>query len=122
MFGRLLRNKRIIDREIELYKAERYLKINTEIENTRRNLLKEVEDLAFACARDKGAYEHTFHSTMEGLKVEIAKLEALKETYKNDITTYKAWNDLKDAEIERLTKIINALISNQPKTIIQERN
>lgn len=120
MFGRLLRNKRIIDREIELYREERYLIVNREIENKRRDLLKEVEELAFACARDKGGYEHTYHSTMEGLKIEIAKLEALKELYVNDVTTYKKWNDMKDAEINRLTNIISKMIDNQPKTVVQQ--
>lgn len=120
MFGKLLRNKRIIDREIELYKQERYLIVNKEIENKRRDLLKEIEELAFACARDKGAYEHTFHSTMEGLKIELAKLEALKEVYANDVVVYKKWNDMKDAEIKRLTDIINKMVDNQPKTVIQQ--
>ena len=50
---------------------------------------------------------------MEARKIELAKLEALEEVMKNDITTYKLLMVEKDKEIERMNQIVIALSQNQ---------
>lgn len=86
---------------IKTYYARKKLEIDIEIEKYRNARMKEIQDLALKCADEKGEYEHTWHSSMEKLRIEIAKLEALKKTMANDVTCYKKLVEEKDKEIAR---------------------
>ena len=103
--------KQLFDRELELYRREKYQKLNEEIENTKLKRLKEVAEIELACHRQLAQYEHDFHSTKEERGIELAKLEAkaemLKEGLENNSTT--AIIEAKDAEINRLVNVINSL-------------
>ncbi len=103
--------KQLFDRELELYRKEKYQKLNEEIENTKLKRLKEVAEIELACHRQLAQYEHDFHSTKEERGIELAKLEAkaetLKEGLENNSTT--AIIAAKDAEINRLVSVINSL-------------
>lgn len=101
------------------YMKRRKLEIDREVQNYRESFSKEIETPALACAKDKGNYEHEYHHSIENLRVEIAKLEALKETMKNDVTTYEKWLKEKDKEIERLHTLCLKLAESQ-KVIIQK--
>lgn len=90
---------------IRTYRKRKMLQVDIEVQKYRDSFNKEIQDLAMACAKDKGNYEHDYHSAKEKLGIELAKLEALKETHLNDITTYKMLLKEKDEEIKR----VNAL-------------
>jgi hypothetical protein len=103
--------KQLFDRELELYRKEKYQKLNEEIENTKLKRLKEVAEIELACHRQLAQYEHDFHSTKEERGIELAKLEAkaemLREGLEKNSTT--AIIEAKDAEINRLVNVINSL-------------
>jgi hypothetical protein len=103
--------KQLFDRELELYRKEKYQKLNEEIENSKLKRLKEVAEIELACHRQLAQYEHDFHSTKETLGIELAKLEAkaemLREGLEKNSTT--AIIEAKDAEINRLVSVINSL-------------
>ena len=104
---------------LNTYRKRKKLEIDREMLDYRESLMKEVEQLAFKCAQDKGYHEHEYHHNLELLGIEIAKLEARKETLANDVTTYKAWLEQKDKEIERLNNIVLKMAEAQ-KIIIQK--
>lgn len=87
------------------YLKRRKLEIDIEVQEYREKCLTEIEDLALLCAEEKGEYECEFHSKMESLKVEIAKLEAKKEMLSTEVTVYEKLLKAKDSEIERLNKL-----------------
>lgn len=103
--------KQLFDRELELYRREKYQKLNEEIENEKLKRLKEVTNIEIQCHKQLAEYEHEFHSTKEIRGIELAKLEAkaemLKEGLENNSTT--AIIAAKDAEINRLVHVINSL-------------
>ena len=101
---------------INTYYKRRKLEIDIEIESYRQKLMKEIETLALKCAEDKGNYEHEYHQAMEILKTEIAKLEALKEIMKQDVTTYKKLLEEKNKEIARQHEL-NLKLADQKITI-----
>jgi hypothetical protein len=69
-------NKKIVDKELELYRQEKILDINAGITETIVNKKREVQELALQCANQVKEYEHEFHSKREGLRVELAKLDS----------------------------------------------
>jgi hypothetical protein len=103
--------KQLFDRELELYRKEKYQKLNEEIENQKLKRLKEVANMEIQCHQQLAEYEHEFHSTKEQRGIELAKLEAkaetLREALNNNSTT--AIIEAKDAEINRLVSVINSL-------------
>lgn len=126
MFGKS-KNEELIDRELEIYKKEKLLAIDIDIEAYRNRRQTEVQDLAKRCHEELGVYEHTYHSAKETKGIEIAKLEAkkeaLEEVVKSREEVVKADDNLlksKDAEIKRLSDIVNLLISKQPSTIVHQ--
>lgn len=121
------KTKEFLDKGLELYKEERLLSINREVEEFRLDKTEEIKRLALICAKDTAEYEHTFHQTKENKRVELAKLEAKLENIQEIIDAKqenaKAKDVLiksKDDEIGRLNKIIEKLIENQPNTTIQQ--
>lgn len=129
MFRNIIKQKELIDREIELYKAERILAVDKAVEDYRAIRQKEVQNLAKECLEQLGEYEHTFHNTKEQKGIELAKLQSridgLTEVIKAREEVVRADNNLlqsKDAEIKRLDDIVNLLIKEQPKhtTTIQQ--
>jgi hypothetical protein len=101
--------KQLFDRELELYRKEKYKKLNSEIENQKLERLKEVARLEIACHRQLAEYEHTFHSTKETLGIELAKLEAKVEYLKENNEAYQTIIANKENEINRLVSVINSL-------------
>jgi len=103
--------KELFDRKLDLYRREKYQKLNEEIENAKLKRLKEVAEIEVQCHKELADYEHTFHQTKENLGIELAKLEAkaemLKEGLNNNSNT--AIIEAKDAEINRLVSVINSL-------------
>ena len=123
MFRNLTKERELIDKELDLYKREKLIKIDEECRAYNDQML----ELAKKCLDDEAAREHTYHSTMEQLGINIAKLEAKKESLelavnarleviKADQNMYNNMN----AEIIRLNEIINNLIKHLPTTIVQQ--
>ena len=104
---------------INLYRKREKLKVDIEIQKYRSSLIKEVEELALQCAKEKGEYEHTWHSNMETLRIEIAKLEAIKEMTENDIAYYKRIITEKDNEIGR-QHVVNLKLAEAQQIIIHK--
>ena len=101
--------KQLFDRELELYRKEKYQKLNEDIENEKLKRLKEIAELEISCHRQLAQYEHTFHSTKENLGIELAKLEAKVEYLKDNNEAYQAILASKENEINRLVSVINSL-------------
>ena len=101
--------KELFDRELELYRREKYQKLNEEIENQKLKRLKEVAQLEIECHRQLAQYEHTFHSTKENLGIELAKLEAKVEYLRENNEAYSTIVANKENEINRLVSVINSL-------------
>ena len=101
--------KELFDRELELYRREKYQKLNEDIENQKLERLKEVAKLEITCHRQLAEYEHTFHSTKENLGIELAKLEAKVEYLRENNEAYSTIVANKENEINRLVSVINAL-------------
>ena len=101
--------KQLFDRELALYRSEKYQKLNEEIENAKLKRLKEVAEMEIACHNQLAQYEHTFHSTKENLGIELAKLEAKVEYLRENNEAYSTIVANKDIEINRLVSVINAL-------------
>lgn len=101
--------KKLFDRELALYRSEKYQKLNEEIENKKLSRLKEVAQLEIECHRQLAQYEHEFHSTKEERGIELAKLEAKVEYLKENNEAYQTIIANKDNEINRLVSVINSL-------------
>jgi hypothetical protein len=101
--------KQLFDRELELYRREKYQKLNEEIENSKLKRLKEVAEIEIACHNQLAQYEHTFHQTKEDRGIELAKLEAKVEYLKDNNEAYQTIIANKDNEINRLVSVINSL-------------
>jgi len=101
--------KQLFERELALYRKEKYQQLNEDIENTKIQRLKEIAELEIACHRQLAQYEHTFHSTKENLGIELAKLEAKVEYLKDNNEAYQIILANKENEINRLVSVINAL-------------
>ena len=101
--------KELFDRELELYRREKYQKLNEDIENQKLERLKEVAKLEIACHRQLAEYEHEFHSTKEERGIELAKLEAKIEYLKENNEAYQTVLANKENEINRLVLVINSL-------------
>ena len=78
--------KQLFDRELELYRREKYQKLNEEIENQKLERLKEVAKLEIACHRQLAQYEHEFHSTKE--EIENSKIKRLKQVAEIEIACH----------------------------------
>jgi hypothetical protein len=101
--------KELFERELALYRKEKYQKLNEDIENEKLKRLKEIAELEIACHRQLAQYEHTFHQTKENLGIELAKLEAKVEYLKDNNEAYQAILASKENEINRLVSVINSL-------------
>ena len=101
--------KELFDRELELYRREKYQKLNEDIENQKLERLKEVAKLEIACHHQLAEYEHEFHSTKEIRGIELAKLEAKVEYLKENNEAYQTIIANKENEINRLVSVINSL-------------
>jgi hypothetical protein len=107
--------KNIINREIELYRREKFNQVDNDIETHKIKRLKEVAELEIQCHRQLGEYEHEFHSTKEVRGIELAKVEAKIEALNSIEPTLMDIISNKDKEIERLVNIINALTNHRTK-------
>lgn len=101
--------KELFDRELELYRREKYQKLNEEIENQKLKRLKEVANLEIECHKQIADYEHEYHSTKEIRGIELAKLEAKIEYLKENNEAYQTVLANKENEINRLVSVINSL-------------
>ena len=101
--------KELFDRELELYRREKYQKLNEEIENQKLKRLKEVANLEIECHKQIADYEHEYHSTKEIRGIELAKLEAKIEYLKENNEAYQTIIANKENEINRLVSVINSL-------------
>jgi len=101
--------KQLFERELALYRKEKYQKLNEDIENEKLKRLKEIAELEISCHRQLAQYEHTFHSTKENLGIELAKLEAKVEYLRENNEAYSTIVANKENEINRLVNVINAL-------------
>ena len=101
--------KELFERELALYRKEKYQKLNEDIENEKLKRLKEIAELEIACHNQLAQYEHTFHSTKENLGIELAKLEAKVEYLRENNEAYSTIVANKENEINRLVNVINSL-------------
>lgn len=120
-----LKNKKKLKLELEIKTKELELEIKTkklnvdkEINSYRQSFSKEIEELALGCAKDKAKYEHEYHSQMETLKVEIVKLEALKETMEHEVNTFKNLLLDRDKELERIYSLCTKLVETKNNIIV----
>lgn len=129
MFSNSKKEKELIDREVELYKKEKFLEIDKVIEDYRSQRNLEIQDIAKIGLEQLAKHEHEFHHSKELKGIKLAKLEskieALTEVVKAREEVVKADQNLLDsktAEIKRLNDIITLLIKEQPKhtTTIQQ--
>jgi hypothetical protein len=107
--------KNTINREIELYRREKFNQVDNDIETHKIKRLKEVSELEIQCHRQLGEYEHEFHSTKEIRGIELARVEAKIEALNSIEPTLMDIISNKDKEIERLVNIINALTNHRTK-------
>jgi hypothetical protein len=107
--------KNTINREIELYRREKFNQVDNDIETHKIKRLKEVAELEIQCHRQLGEYEHEFHSTKEIRGIELARVEAKIEALNSIEPTLMDIISNKDKEIERLVNIINALTNHRTK-------
>lgn len=121
MFKSIQQRKELIDKELELYRNNKLLDIDIEVENYRSKTQKMVHDLAVKCKNQLADYEHEFHHAKEVKGIELArldsKIEALRETVKAREEVIAADNNLlkaKMTEIDRLNEIIKLMISKMP--------
>jgi hypothetical protein len=100
-----------INKELAFYRREQKLIIDEEIQKYKLNRELEVVEVEKACHRQLAKYEHTFHQTKEDLGIELAKLEARAESLREGLehNGTAAIVQAKDAEINRLVSVINAL-------------
>ncbi len=112
---------RVIERTIAASKAEMMLDLEKAALKVKQGLDKDLQELALGGAKQKGEYEHDYHSAMEEKKVELAKLQAhiehlrgVRDDFrKESILELKGKDEViatKKAEITRLENIINKLI------------
>ena len=107
--------KQLFDRELELYRREKYQKLNEDIENQKLKRLKEVANLEIECHKQIAEYEHEYHSTKEIRGIELAKLEAKIEYLTENNGAYQTILANKENEINRLVSIINSLTKTKTK-------
>lgn len=126
MFG-IRKRLELINREVALYKKEKFLEVDKLIEDYRSKRNGEMTDMALKCHEQLGTYEHDFHQTKEVRGIELAKLEAKVEALNGVVKareeTIKADQNLHEAqkeEINRLNKIIHELINKQPNVTVQQ--
>ena len=116
-----------IAKELDLYRQEEKLKIDLEILEYKKSSV----NMAKTCHDEMAEYEHEYHSTkekrgieLEQLRVELVKVEAetkaKSEMLKNDEVAFERIIKEKDAEIQRLSDIVDSLIENLPN--LQELN
>lgn len=116
------RERASVDRELELYRKEKKLAIDLELQVYAAERQAETVEMAKKCATQLGEYEHTFHFTKEQKGIELAKLEAkienLEEIAKLREGVSQSYVQLlatKDAEIKRLNDLVILLVKEQPK-------
>ncbi len=107
---RFERETKIIDRQIEVYRQEKTLEVNTDIQSRKTTNWKEVDD-----ARVNRI------EIITTIKTEVAKLEAKKESLTEVLKANEKLLAQKDAEIKRLNDIVTLLINKQPNTVIQQQ-
>jgi hypothetical protein len=98
-----------IKRELAFYRREQMLIIDEEIQKYKLNRELEIVEVEKACHRQLAQYEHTFHSTKENLGIELAKLEAKVEYFRENNEAYSTIVANKENEINRLVSVINSL-------------
>ena len=90
---------------LNTYYKKRKLEIDIEMQKYRTEMLKGVQELALECAKQRGEYEHDWHSKQEKLNTAIAKIEASKESMTKEVDNLKEIIKEKDADIQRLNGI-----------------
>jgi len=125
IFRNLKKEKELVDKEVEIYRKEQKLAIDTQTIEYRKSLV----NIAQQAADDTAKNEHTYHSKMEALGIDIAKLETKKELL---VERKEMWNEhkelmlgsldhvrelleAKDDEIERLSDLLEKMIENMPE-------
>lgn len=114
MFNNIKKRKELIDRELKVYRQEKLAEISMEIS---QNYLD--------CRQQLAENEHDFHYQKETLGIEIAKLEAIKESYvshleeklENYISEYKAVSLAKDKTISSLETALEKAIEKIPTQV-----
>ncbi len=90
---------------LNTYYKRKKLEIDIEMQKYRTEMLKGVQELALECAKQRGEYEHDWHSKQEELNTAIAKIEANKESMTKEVDNLKEIIKEKDADIARLNSI-----------------
>ena len=90
---------------LRTYYKRKKLEIDIEVLKYRTKMNKEIQELALECAKQRGEYEHDWHSKQEQLNTEIAKIEASKESMTKEVENLKEIIKEKDADILRLNNI-----------------
>lgn len=106
--------KRQVKSEIDIYRREEILNVDTYVNDYRKSRQDEIQNLARACSKDTAEYEHRFHSAMEEKKVVLAildaKIDAKRELLMELDESHKTLINIKDKEIQRLNASLVELI------------
>lgn len=122
MFNINKREKELLAKELEFYKQNEILKIDRELEDYRERTNEKIHNIAKLSQEQLADYEHEFHNTKEERGIVLAKLQAKIESHKEFFELNNKILEQKDAEIKRLTDIVNLLIQKQPNTTIIEKS
>lgn len=101
--------KDYINKKLELHRREGELQTDIDIQTRKNTNWTQVDDV-----------RSSRMTIIEGLKSEVAKLEAKKESLSEIITANEKLHAQKDAEIKRMGEVITLLINKQPSVIIQQ--
>jgi hypothetical protein len=120
MFTNYKLKRQKLEIELEMYEKRSKLGIDVKLEEYKKVKNAEMVQMAKQCAEELGQYEHDYHSTKEKLGIDLAKIEAKLEMYKQVIDANEKLVRNQEAEIKRYNEIINALIAKQPQSILQQ--
>ena len=121
IFRNLINEKELYDRELDIYKREKLLSIDKEVEDYRKKRSTEMTNLAKTCHEELGEYEHDYHHAKEVKGIELAGLEAEVKNHEKFISLNNALLTNKDKEIRRLNDLLTLTLKNQPQTVIQTK-
>ena len=124
------REKNLIDKELDMYRRERMLSVDIEVNSYKNSKVKGMETLALECAKQTADYEHTFHSEEERKGVELAKLDGkiaakadiIKKAEKYemvvaDMEKYKGTTEAQAVIIDSLKKMLDRADENMKVVI-----
>lgn len=89
--------KKLIDREIAVYRTEKFLEIDRNAQDRKEEMWVALNELRVDSINDNKQLEHDFHSGKELKNVELAKLDAQIEFKKEQLIKIKNYEDIRES-------------------------